>query len=77
MDGDEFVFAHEGYIAIHTAEDGKRTIHFKDATDVEEVFEKRQIGKAITEFTEDVPKHTTRLYKLKKEAITDTRNRRK
>lgn len=64
VDGDEIVYANEGYVAIHTDQAGERTVHLKQAADVEEVFEKRSVGKNVMEFTEHIPGHETRLYKL-------------
>lgn len=64
VDREEIVFANESYIGIHTAEDGPLTIKLKNPSTVTEVFEDRIIGTDICEFVEDVPKHSTLLYRV-------------
>lgn len=64
VDDEEIVFANESYVGIHTAKDGKRTIKLRKPSKVTEVFENRCIGEDISVFVEDIPKHSTRLYKV-------------
>ena len=64
VDGDEIVYANESYVGIHTAQAGRRTIRLREKSDVAEVFQDRTVGQGISEFTEDIPAHATRLYKV-------------
>ncbi len=64
VDGEEIVYANESYVGIHTNEGGKRTIRLKKAADVEEVIDGRPVAEQVTEFEEDIPAHTTRLYRI-------------
>lgn len=64
VDDDEIVYANESYVGIHTAKAGERTIHLKAPSEVKEVFQDREIAKNVTEFTEDIPAHSTRLYQV-------------
>lgn len=67
VDKEEIVFANESYIGIHTAQDGPVKIKLRAPADVTEVFEDRVVAENVTEFTENIPKHATRLYKVIKE----------
>ncbi|MBR2950769.1 MAG: hypothetical protein IKC46_13075 [Lachnospiraceae bacterium] len=65
VDGEEIVYANESYIGIHTAVGGKRTICLKETACVEEVFQDRLIAEHAQTFEEDIPAHTTRLYRIR------------
>jgi len=64
VDEDEIVYACESYLAIHTDRAGVHKFNLKTAADVEEVFEGCKIAKQAAQFTDDIPEHETRLYKL-------------
>ncbi len=64
VDKEEIVFANESYVGIHTSEDGPVNVQLRNASDVMEVFEDRIIGTEINEFTDTVPKNSTRLYRV-------------
>lgn len=59
---DIIVYANESFLGIHTATDGDHTIRLKGAETVWEAFDNRAVGEGITEYTEYIPKETTRLY---------------
>lgn len=56
--------ANRSFIMLHNSTNGKKTISLPGQYDVSELLSGRVVGKGITEFTEDFPEQTTRIYKL-------------
>lgn len=61
--GDQ-VYADRQFVSIHTAAGGLTTIYLPHATSVWDVFARRKVGDALTEFTVDLPPASTTLYYL-------------
>lgn len=56
--------ASKGFIMLHNSTNGKKKVSLPGRYDVVELFSGREVGKGITEFTEDFDKQTTRIYKI-------------
>ncbi len=68
-DEDIIVYANESFVGLHTATAGKRTIRLPEKANVCEAFDKREIGRNIDNFVEQIPAGTTRLYCLRPELL--------
>lgn len=62
-------YANKNFIAIHTISSGKRLIKLPHRTNVYDVFEKREIGRNVTAFVDDIPEFSTKLYFIGKEKL--------
>ncbi len=60
----DVLFANRNYLMLHTSSPGRKTITLPDKSDVTDIFTDKTIGRGIDRFTEDIPKNTTRIYKL-------------
>lgn len=56
--------ANKSFIMLHNSTNGKKTVSLPGKYDVTELLSGREIGKGITEFTDDFSEQTTRIYKL-------------
>jgi len=56
--------ASKGFIMLHNSTNGKKTISLPGRYDVVELLSGREAGKGISEFSENLDKQTTRIYKI-------------
>ena len=64
-DTPEVVAAGRGYLMVHAASDGEKTIRLPSCCDVEEVYDARPPLKSVTEFKDVLKKGETRIYRLR------------
>lgn len=67
--GDVIVYANESFVGIHTEREAEYKICLKEAADVCEAFDKRNVARHAESFTEHIPAQTTRLYCLHPERM--------
>lgn len=58
--------ANKSFIMFHNSTNGKKTISLPGKYNVTELLSGREIGENISEFSEEFPEQTTRIYKLSK-----------
>jgi len=63
-DRDDVLYVSNNFLVLQVREAGPRTIRLPKASDVYDVFEKRKVAQKTTEFSDDLPAKTTRVYFL-------------
>lgn len=61
---DDVLFANENFVTVHAADDGVRTIVFKEPCSPYEVYEKRYYGHMVTEISLDMTLGETKMWSL-------------
>ena len=64
LDGDDVLYANEGFVAVHAKDDGRRTIRFKRPCSPFEVYEKRFYGRGVDHIDVDMTLGQTLVWSL-------------
>lgn len=63
-DDNDVIFANSHFLAIHTDKGGRKQIRLRRTSDVSDAFTEALVARDATEFMDDLPAGTTRLYYL-------------
>jgi len=61
-DQNDFFYANNRFMVIHTREQGIKTFHLKSPSYVYELYQEREVGNNLIKFTEEIPAKTTLFY---------------
>jgi len=64
MDSDDVLYANANYLTFHSSSTGKKTLHFKEPTDLYELYEERYYAKGVTEFEFDTEIGDTKMFRM-------------